>query len=671
MNRRDFFKGAGATAALVLVGGCAGGFPVIPARPDAGLEDASSWIAWDGQRYSLSIPRAELGQNISTAMKQVACTELGADWDKVDVILPDTSAIPPYRATVGSESIQDYAIPLAQACATLREAIRDGKTGVIEAEDRPLANLRAFTTTMPAKTPIVGMEAIVFGAPLYVGDLRLPDMVYGRVLRADWSPELPSHPRVIDDSAAKKVPGFVGMISDERLNLNNSQGIGILATTPGALDRIEAAMTIKWDLGKAGPGFDKQLKLDGRTPEYFLESGSAEDVQSWDIDISVTTPLAAHSPIETHSCVADYKDGVCRLYASSQDPFYVRDLLADRFDMQTENIIVQPMRVGGGFGGKVVPLAEFDAMGLSMAIGRPVKVQWTRRQEFTQAYYRPPTRHRVRAKLDKGKITHWDHQMASGHVIFTNAVLPEWIQFLTDFMGDDGAARNLLPPYEFADTNIGYRLERLDVRTAAWRGLGAGPNSLAIEMAMEATAKAAGTGPIAFRLQHMPDPRLQAALLRVAEMAGPPPAKGRGVGCGIYKGVSYGAVIVDAAYDNDGLPSLSKIHVVHDCGKIISPDQIRAQCEGNIAWSIGMILMDKLSLEGARIEQQDLVDSPLPTMADLPPIQIDLIDSGETPTGAGETLMAAAPAAIANALIDLTGHRPDRFPVDLAGWGKG
>ena len=131
----------------------------------------------------------------------------------------------------------------------------------------------------------------------------------------------------------------------------------------------------------------------------------------------------------------------CRLLSDD-----VRDVLVDRLDFDEDALFVIPQRVGGGFGGKAIPLAEIEAAALSRAVGAPVKVQWTRAQEHTHAYHRPATSHRVRARLKGGKVRDWSHRFVSGHVIFTNAVLPSWMQTFTDFIGDDGAARNALPP---------------------------------------------------------------------------------------------------------------------------------------------------------------------------------------------------------------------------------
>lgn len=670
MNRRGFLTLAGGASVYALFASRATALPTIPDRPDAEAADATSWIAHKDGRYLLSVPRAELGQNVSTGLKRIACAELGVDPAAVDVTYADTRSITPYRATVGSESVQDYALPLALACASLREAVAVGGTGRVEAAERPMEDLRAFREgALAGDMPLVGGEEIVTGGALFASDVRLPGMLYGRILRSDASPEIESAPIAWDEATARAERGFVALVRGHRLDMNDSEGLGIVAKTPGALDRIEAALNVTWEVRRDPSDADiaRMIDVDRKAregaPRYDLENDRMDEDAPWDVDLRIDTPFAAHAAIEPRVAVADVTKDGGRVWVGSQDPFFVRDALVDRLDFDENALFIIPQRVGGGFGGKAIPLAEIGAAALSRAVGAPVKVQWTRSQEHTHAYHRPTTSHRVRARIEGGKVRDWSHRFVSGHVIFSNAVLPSWMQTFTDFIGDDGAVRNAAPPYAFGAAEIGYDLERLPIRTAAWRGLGAGPNSLVIEMGMEAAARAAGIDPIEFRLGHIADPRLRAALETVRDLAGPPPGPGRGVGCGIYKGVSYGAVIADFDRRADGTPFVAKLHAAHDCGMMIDPDQVRAQCEGNLVWSLGMVMTERLTVERGAVAERDFADAPIPIIPDIPPMEIALIPSRRRPVGAGETLMASAPGAIANGYAALTGAPPTRLPV--------
>lgn len=674
MNRRNFLKGS-AVLSVAFLASCA--IPPIPDRPKASVEDATGWIEFADGRYRLLLPRAEMGQGIATALKQVACQELQVSWDDVDVVLASTSDIPGYRATVGSESIQDYAIPLAQACAAMREARKAGQvSGKAEAADVPLSSLKAFRDGgfVGQAMPVAGHREIVTGTPLFADDIRVANMVYGRVLRAPVSPEIESAPETWNVEAARGEAGFIAVFDDERLTMNNARGLGIVAETPGALDRIEQALRVTWSIAARGEqaDIDSIMDIDARRAGGSL-SNTVEDRGKiepgrWDVDMRIDQPFGAHHAIEPRAAVADVRADSARLWVGSQDPFYARKAAADRIGQDEDAVEVQPMRIGGAFGGKTIVTVEIEAAVLSMLAGRPVKVRWTREQELRQAFHRPQTSHRIQARVKDGAIDAWQHDFSSGHVIFTNAALPAWMQSLTDFIGDTGAARGSLPDYDVPNMHVAYDLERLPVLTGPWRGLGAAPNAVAIECAMDACARHAGADPVDFRLKHIRSPRLSRVLEEAVRSAGDAPASGigRGVACGIYKQNNYAAVVADVARGEDGDLRVLRMWCAHDCGRVINPDQVRAQCEGNLVWGLSMAFFDRLTFADGRISETDFFSAPIPTIQDTPEMTVSLVDEGDAPAGAGETVMVAATAAIANAVTDLTGRPVERLPINLA-----
>jgi len=327
---------------------------------------------------------------------------------------------------------------------------------------------------------------------------------------------------------------------------------------------------------------------------------------------------------------------------------------------------VHGCRTGGAFGGKTVCMVELEAAALARLSGQPVKVQWTRAQEFTQAFHRPPSSHRVRARLQDGRLAHWSHDFASSHILFTGAVVPPWLHTVTDLIGDDGVARGARLPYRAQAARIGFDLVRLPVHTGPWRALGAGPNGFVIESVIDECARAAGADPVEFRLRHLEDPRLRRVLESAVATAPARPAPGagsgrtgRGIACGSYKQASYAAVVADVRVDTEtGEVQVLHLHAAHDCGLVINPDQVRAQCEGNLVWALGMVLVEAWT-PGA----DGFGPSPIPRMGQIPPMTVDIVDRGESPTGAGETVIVPAGAAIANAIRAATGWRPTRLPV--------
>jgi isoquinoline 1-oxidoreductase subunit beta len=683
MRRRTLLTAA-AGGLVAIVG--AGAFawtrvPVIPKRPEPDAAAALGWIAHKNGRFTLAIPRAEIGQNIATALKQIACTELGVAWDAVDVVLHRTNRIGLVKATVGSESVMRFAEPLAQACAALRDALAVGRaSGTVAVVPRPVAQLRALRTggLIGASPELSQGREIVTGVPLFASDVRRPKMLFGQVLRAPASVEVGSRPRLWNLSAAQAVPGFVAVVEDCGAPIGQATGLGIVAARPGALNAIAEALSVEWEIDGVPTRSDVAAAIDvdtrlsrGALPNRVL---SGEPLPgAWNVDLRIDVPLAAHGPIEPRAAVAEWSDGRLDVWTGTQDAFYVRDVLSRAFDIEADAVVVNSCRVGGAFGGKTICTVEAEAAALARAVRAPVKVQWTRAQEFALGFHRPPSSHRIRARVKAGRITDWDHAQSSSHILFTSAALPAWLQVGTDvFAGDGGVARGMAHPYSIARARAAYDLVRLPVHTGPWRGLGAGPNGLAIESAMDEAAIVASMDSLSFRLNHIRDERLATVLRRVAALAkwggAATPGRdgerlGRGIACGIYKDTSYAAAIADVAVDVEGKVRVTRMWCVHDCGLVINPDQVRAQCEGNLVWSIGMVLSDMLPVEAGRVTAQTFGDAPIPRLTDVPPITVELVSSDLPPTGSGETMIVAGPGAIANGVRAATGVRPARFPL--------
>ena len=681
MKRRAFLAAGAASLTVTLLPGCA--LPVIPKRPLPSRQDAAAWVRHVQGRYTVHLPRAEMGQNIATAFKQIACDELDAPWDAVEVQLMHTQQIGRVKGTVGSESVKDYAVPLAQACATLRLALQAGQRDtVLQSQDLPISALRAFSAQarwVGRAAPQVQGREIVTGQPLYAGDVRRPGLLYGRVLRAPTSPEIASRPERFNEAAARQVPGCVAVIQNTLLTQCNAQGLGLVARTPGALDRMEAVLAVQWasepvpDPRGLAPQMDVVPRLARGPLAHVTHSGSLDETGRWTVDLQLEVPLAAHNPIEPRAAVAEWRDNTLSLWVGGQDPFYQRDVVAHALGLEAERVQVQAMRIGGAFGCKTLCTVELEAAVLAHTLGQAVKVQWTRAQELAQGFHRSPSSHRVRARLRDGQLTDWWHAFSSSHILFTGAAMPPWMQSLSKLLGDAGAARGSDLPYRCAHQRVEYDLTRLSALTGPWRSLGAAPNLLAQESAIDECARAVHADPLAFRLRHLANPRLVAVLARVARDADwggqQPPTdsrwlRGRGLAGGIYKGQSYAAAVADVDIDRQtGAVYLRQLWCAHDCGRMLNPDQVRAQTEGNLVWCIGMVLIEELPFADGRVQAGNFADAPIPRIADIGRLHIALMDSEAVPSGAGETAMVAGAGAIANALRDATGHRFARVPV--------
>ncbi len=665
LSRRRLFSLAARAAAGITVLGAApacAAFNPLPALPTRGMPEPEQRIAWlrlqaDG-RVRLLLPRQEMGQGVSIALRQIVAEELGVALEQVDAVLPSTDEIAPVRSTVGSDSLKDFVEPVARAAALLREHLaRGGSAGVLADNGQPV-ELRSLKPgrmrqIVGQAQPTQEIAAIVTGAPLYAGDMRLPGMLHGLVL-----PDGVALPADITGLRVVALPG---------------RRQGLVAEQPAALQA--AALTLDWPARAAAmPLPDIDALLQAGSLEHRLRSDKLAAAAPWSLDRRYDIPFAAHAAIEPRAAVARWHEtGPMRLevWTGSQDVYFVRASLARAFGLDAEAVTVRSCRMGGGFGGRTIVRQELEAALLSQAVAVPVKVQWSRAAEFQQGFHRPPSSHRIRARLGSdGRINDWWHAFGSGHVIFTSAAMPRWMQAVTSLVKDPGVARGALPPYAAGRMRVEFSDIRLPVDTGPWRGLGAGPNGYAIESAIDELAVLAGRDPLAFRLEQLEPQhhRLAACLRRVAELAQwQPQAKyqpgfGRGVACGIYKESSFAAVIADVAVNAQGEAQPLGLYCAQDSGLIVNPDQVRAQIEGNLLWGLGMVLHEALPLDGARVAALSFADYPLPRITDMPPVRIALIEpEGAAPSGAGETAMVAA-AAIGNAIAAATGKRITALP---------
>jgi isoquinoline 1-oxidoreductase beta subunit len=714
LSRRRFLiaLGWGAAGITVAAGGAAAALlPTLPPRNAPTPTDAAAWLSLrpDGV-FELYSTRAEMGQGISIGLRQVAADELGVGVDRIRLVQPRTDLIPVARSTVGSDAMRETGPLVARAAAALAGAIRReaarrlgrpagdlqlGPDGVVSggaimlsfadlATAAPIFvtadEVEAATTRLlagPANGREVGrsrpthdVDAIVTGSrPLYTDDIRLPGMVFGAVIRPQ---SLGGRIVAIDASACQSVPGFIGLFRDRHV-------AGIVAARRGALARAMDLLVVEEDEGPAVDSAGIAAMVDVGATRGPLEHGvvSAGSIggRPFDVDLTLFVPLAAHASIEPRSAVARFDGrGGLEVWTGTQDPFFVRDSLADEFGLDREQVVVHGMRMGGGFGARTIVAAEMDAARLARLCGRPVKVQWSRPDEFRAGFHRPPSSHRIRISADAaGRLTQWTHAFRSGHVIFTSAAMGPGLQFATSFVADPGVGRGAVPHYAADAARVSFEDVRLPVKTGPWRGLGAAPNQWAVETAIDALARARRIDPLDMRLRSLAPEhvRLRAVLAAAADMAGwtarpgDRSDEGWGLACGIYKEMAYAATVARVTRTGNGY-KVTGLWCAHDCGLVVNPDQVRAQVEGNLVWGIGMALKEELRVDGGRILPESFFDYPMPLLSDVPDIEIRLIEGSPEPTGAGETAIVCATAAVTNAIAAMTGRTVTTLPVGAA-----
>ena len=324
--------------------------------------------------------------------------------------------------------------------------------------------------------------------------------------------------------------------------------------------------------------------------------------------------------------------------------------------------------LGGGYGRKTTAEAALEAPRLATAVGRPVRVVWSRPEEFRDGFLRPPTRHHLLGGLDaQGRPVAWRQDTRSGLVLFT--FLPTLMRAI--FGADFGATSGIEPPYAIAHRQITFHQRELPVRTGAWRALGAGPNCFATESFMDELAAVAGADPLEFRLQALgPDHARQRRVLELAaERAGwrtGPASNGRGQGIalGTY-GDTHVAEVAEVEVDQaSGAVRVVRVVVAMDCGLAVNPQNVVAQAEGAVIMGVSMALREQMSVVDGRLTPADIQSYAPLRIGDAPAIDVFLTGTDERPpSGVGEPPLMPTAAAVANAVFAAVGVRVRDLPI--------
>jgi nicotinate dehydrogenase subunit B len=664
--------------------------------------------------------KVEIGQGIVTALAQIVADELDVDLARVSMISGDTATTPNEGVTSGSRSIEDSGAALRAACAEARGILLDTaaaklsvpapslrvEDGVVFAPGGAKATYGELTTaamfkreaTGQAKTkppsahrftgksiPRRDIPAKVTGGPAYVHDMRLPGMVFGRVVR-------PPSPRAqlvsVDEQAARAMPGVVAVVRDG----------SFLAV---AAEREEQAVAAARTLGKAASWQETpSLPPSGRALfDHMRQQPSQQNVVSEKSEpapaaakmfsATFTRPFQAHAAIGPSCAVAQWEKGKLHVWSHTQGVFPLRGELAKALKIAAADITVTHREGSGCYGHNGADDVALDAALCARATGgRPVKLQWMRDDEFRWEPYGSAMVIDLSAGLDaKGSVVEfrnelWSHTHSTrpGESDGTN-LLAAW--YLKDAQRP-GAARNIPQPAGGGDRNaiplylfprqrvINHLIPDMPVRVSALRTLGAYANVFALESFMDELALFAHADPVEFRLRHLSDPRAKAVIQTVAEKAGwrsgtrATDFRGRGIGFAKYKNLAaYVAVIVDVEVDRaSGEVRVPRAWAAADAGLIVNPDGLANQIEGGVIQSTSWTLRESVAFDGTRILTGNWADYQILRMPEVPSVEVTLLDRpGEKSVGAGESSQGPAVAAIANAVANATGRRIRDLPL--------
>ena len=641
--------------------------------------DVASWLHIDETgRVTAYTGKVEIGQNIRTSLAQAIADELRVGMTSIALVMADTDLTPYDQGTFGSQTTPRMAPVLSRAAATAREMLIDraaqtwnvarttlrADEGKIVAPDgrtatfgeltqgRRLVGQASIDPAAHAAWRLRGTPArkingrdIVTGRHEYTPDVTRPGMLIGRLVRP---PAYRATERSVDDTAAKAMPGVAVVRAGEL--------IGVVAPTERVAARAAAAVRVAWSDPPAQPSSETiyhHLQSaaapggGGSSPRVRGDVAAARAKAARVIEATYHIPYIAHVPLEPRAAVAEWTGGRLTVWTGTQRPFGVRAELMTAFGLSEAQARVIVPDMGSGYGGKHTGEQAIEAARLAKAAGRPVKLVYTRAEEFWWGYFRPAGVISVRAGVDAGaRLVSWE---------FTNY---------------NSGASGLATPYAVPNASEAFQAVSSPLRQGSYRGLAATANHFAREMHMDAVARAVGVDAVEFRLRHLdpsqqPSARLRAVLAAAAEKSGWPrpsrPDRALGIACGTEKG-SYIATAAELSRAAAGF-TVERLVVVFECGAIVNPDGLRNQVEGAIVQGLGGALFEAVRFADGRILNGTMRSYRVPRFRDVPPIDIVLLDRPDLPSaGAGETPIVCVAPAIGSAARTF-GKVADRLPV--------
>ena len=685
LARRDFFKLLGAGIAVFAIAKDALAAQETAPGPKSFHneelpKDISAWlhVGEDGTVTGFT-GKAEIGQNIRTALAQTVADELRVPFESVRMVTADTALTPFDAGTFGSRTTPTITPQLRRVANAARDLLvaaaakewNIAPEGLVAADAKvtdpasgrsiryaELARGKTLAQNLPAEDPItpatqwtiagkaipkVDARAFVTGGHQYTPDLRPDGLLYGKILRP---PSFGATLVSCDDTAAKAMPGVV-VVRD---------GDFVGAAAPSAHEAQSALDAIRAQWKEVPQISDKELfaylkqnAAPNSGDRFRKQKGSVEealDSAAHRVDATYTVAYIAHAPLEPRAAVAQWADGKLTVWTGTQRPFANRDELADIFHLPESSVRVIVPDTGSAYGGKHTSDAAIEAARLTRAAGRPVKVVWTREEEFTWAYFRPAGVIEVKSGIASGgTLTAWDfHNYHSGMSAIET-------------------------PYVVANQRTEYHQVPLILRSGSYRGLAATANHFARETHMDVLARTAKMDPLEFRMKNLSDPRLRAVLESATKSFGWPRKKtqagqGFGLACGFEKG-SYVATCAEVAVDkNSGTVRVVRLTEAFECGAIVNPDGLRNQVVGAMIQGLGGALFEAIEFENGRIKNSHFASYRVPRFRDVPEIEVTLLDRKDIPSaGAGETPIMAVAPAVGNAIFDATKIRINSLPL--------
>ncbi|MEW6746889.1 MAG: molybdopterin cofactor-binding domain-containing protein [Planctomycetota bacterium] len=692
LSRREFFKIVGGGIVVLFATGEGLAQEARRGRRGAGPQAPEDFNAYlrigeDG-RVTCFTGKIEMGQGVVTSLAQMLADELDVALDAVEMVMGDTDRCPWDMGTFGSMSTRFFGPQLRSAAATARAVLLElaaeklqvdkgelvAEAGAIFGRANPARRVtfaeltegkkivrRPSAEAVPkaaSEFKVIGKPALrvdaaqkVTGKALYAGDIRLPGMLYARILRP------PAHGATLvmaDTSPARQIEG-VQVVQDRDL-------LAVLRERPDVADKALALIKAKFDPPES-------TVTDETIFDHLVDVAPQGQVAARGGDIATGGQLAAsvveerylnsyvaHAAIETHTAVAQFENDRLTIWASTQTPFRLKEEAAQTLGLPGESVRVITPFVGGGFGGKTANAQGVEAARLARLTGKPVQVAWTRVEEFFYDTFRPAAVVDIKAGVtEAGTIAFWDYAVY--------------------FAGERGAPHFYDIPHHSTTvygSGWGGGPRTHPFGTGAWRAPGNNTNTFARESHIDMLAIAAQMDPLEFRLKNLTDARMRRVLTAAAEKFGwtaspSPSGRGWGLACGIDAG-TYVAHVAEVEVDEkSGGVRVKRVVCAQDMGLVINPEGAKLQMEGCITMGLGYALAEEIHFRGGDILDRSFDTYQIPRFSWLPEIETVLIEANDSPAaGGGEPAIICMGAVVANAIHDACGARLFQLPMTPA-----
>ena len=749
LSRREFVKDTGG----LLIGFSLAEGAVLPQVLTAATESAPALSpnrleAWlhidrDGSVHVFT-GKAEIGMGVETGLTQIVAEELDVPFSRVVFVMGDTSTTADQGGVGGSTSIAMGSKPLRNVAATARALlvrlaaknlgalpeelqVREGVVSVKADPSRKIsyAELAASGdldealkvsgegfalnveglgkpkdpssyTVVGQPIPRVDIAPKILGKWQYVTDVRVPGMLHGRVIRpAGVGAKLIG----FDDSAAKKIPGYVQTVT-------KGDFVGLVAENEWAAVRAAKVLRVNWSTPQQAFPEQKDLYQHMRSAapkatKETVKKGDAAGVlasAAKKVQASYEVPFQSHATMGPGCAVADiHTDGVSTIWSGGQKPHALQKGFAELLDVPRDKVRVIWVEDAGSYGRPGFEDTAADAVLLSQAVGKPVRVQWSRADMTAWGSKGPAVVCELAAAIDEhGEITAVEftsHAFSGGEIMFVPASKDNYLgALLTGIPNKSGVDEFAqwgvqAPPYVFPNVHAVSHIVPAfydsisPLRTTHLRDPEGPQTSFAVESFMDELAATTGADPIEFRLRHMDNPRAKAVLTAAAEKAGwerrpsPNPKKdsgdvvtGRGVGLSTRGGTFVGTIAEVEVNKRTGATRVTRFVCAHDCGLIINPEALRGTIAANLIQSMSRGMKEEVTFDRSNVTSVDWTTYPVARAQDIPTqVDIVLLNHPELPpNGAGEPSSRATAAAIANAIFDATGARVRQTPLTPA-----